>query len=954
MVHLRTSKAVMEQETRRKSNRIGMARLRASETLQDQETRRKSNSLQMMQTRISETAQNREMRLECQRNITSSSRMAIWKDKENAAYSYNPSINYKSDASCILGSMSITCQFCSAMKFKGEAPGLCCSGGKVHLPVLRDPPEPLHTLLSSDSVCAKLFRKNIRRYNSCFQMTSFGSSKQIIESGFMPTFKVQGQVYHKIGSLFPCPAEEPKFLQIYFIDSNMEQAEQRCKIVQQVKQDLVLKLQDMLHHNNSYIKSFKSAIEKLGPDFRIIIHADRVPTGEHSRRFNEPTTSEVAVIMAGDQHGKRDIILETRNNSIQKIADTHRSYDALQDAVVSEGNVSDVGQLIILPSSFTGSPRYMHERTQDAMTYVRNYGRPDLFITFTCNPAWSEIENELFLGQKPHNRHDLLARVFHGKLKILMNLINKGKFFGVVQCYMYTIEWQKRGLPHAHILVWLQETLHVHKVDDFISAEIPNPEEDPELFNCITTQMVHGPCGAIKPFSPCMKDGKCTKRYPRDFLKETQTGKDGYPLYRRRRPEDGGFSAVMNVRHSDVVVDNRWIVPYCPLLSRIFCAHINVEYCNSIKSIKYVCKYINKGCDMAVFDVTSSDCNAHNEIYRYEMGRYISSNEAVWRILNFPIHERYPTVIHLSVHLENGQRVYFTEGNAAERARFAPETTLTAFFRLCNEDEFARTLFYHQVPRYYTWDSKNKKWSRRKVGQSLSDHPGIKSTDAIGRVYTVHPNNSECFHLRLLLHEVPGPMSFQYLKTIEGRICSSYKEACQVRGLLENDEHWNATLEEAAFVHSPRMLRDLFAVMLQVCALSNPNQLWINHRESLSEDILHQVRIQQQNMDLEFSTKIFNEALIIIEDKVRSLGGSDLKSIGLPPPDRDSSTLDDVLRERTYNISELRKFLDENEDKMLPDQREIFQKITEAVFQEIGGISGYVPVFSAETSTTFL
>ncbi|GFR16711.1 ATP-dependent DNA helicase [Trichonephila clavata] len=68
-------------------------------------------------------------------------------------------------------------------------------------------------------------------------------------------------------------------------------------------------------------------------------------------------------------------------------------------------------------------------------------------------------------------------------------------------------------------------------------------------------------------------------------------------------------------------------------------------------------------------------------------------------------------------------------------------------------------------------------------------------------------------------------MSFQYLKTVEGRICSNYKEACQVRGLLENDEHWNATLEEAAFVHSPRMLRDLFAGMLQVCALSNPNPL---------------------------------------------------------------------------------------------------------------------------------
>ncbi|GFW22103.1 ATP-dependent DNA helicase [Trichonephila clavipes] len=133
------------------------------------------------------------------------------------------------------------------------------------------------------------------------------------------------------------------------------------------------------------------------------------------------------------------------------------------------------------------------------------------------------------------------------------------------------------------------------------------------------------------------------------------------------------------------------------------------------------------------------------------------------------------------------------------------------------------------------------------------------------------------------------------------------------------------------------MLRDLFAVMLQVCAISNPNQLWINHQESLSEDILHQVRIKQRNMDLEFSTEIFNETLII-EEKVRSLGGSDLKSIGLPQPNRDSCTIEDVLRQRTYNVSELRRFLEENEDKMLPDKREIFQKITESVFQETSGI----------------
>lgn len=63
-------------------------------------------------------------------------------------------------------------------------------------------------------------------------------------------------------------------------------------------------------------------------------------------------------------------------------------YIHLQDAIETDGNLQDVGQLIILPSSFHGGPRYMHQRIQDAMTYVRNYGRPDLLMKFTCNSKW--------------------------------------------------------------------------------------------------------------------------------------------------------------------------------------------------------------------------------------------------------------------------------------------------------------------------------------------------------------------------------------------------------------------------------------------------------------------------------------------------------------------------------------------------------------------------------------
>ena len=74
--------------------------------------------------------------------------------------------------------------------------------------------------------------------------------------------------------------------------------------------------------------------------------------------------------------------------------------------------------------------------------------------------------------------------------------------------------------------------------------------------------------------------------------------------------------------------------------------------------------------------------------------------------------------------------------------------------------------WYHELPKYYTWNATQKKWVRRKAGQVHPHFPDVKSTDALGRVYTVHPNNSECFYLRMLLHEVTGPTSFEALKTV--------------------------------------------------------------------------------------------------------------------------------------------------------------------------------------------
>ena len=155
-----------------------------------------------------------------------------------------------------------------------------------------------------------------------------------------------------------------------------------------------------------------------------------------------------------------------------------------------------------------------------------------------------------------------------------------------------------------------------------------------------------------------------------EFLQETKTGEDGYPFYTRRAPGDGRFTAKIKIKgREEVVLDNKSVVPYSPLLSQIFNAHINVEYCISVKSIKYICKYIHKGTDQAVFGIEKDGAQSNNEVDTYQRGRYICSNEAVWRILGFQIHERHPTVVHLSVHLENGQRVYFTKDNAEQHVQ---------------------------------------------------------------------------------------------------------------------------------------------------------------------------------------------------------------------------------------------------------------------------------------------
>ena len=129
-----------------------------------------------------------------------------------------------------------------------------------------------------------------------------------------------------------------------------------------------------------------------------------------------------------------------------------------------------------------------------------------------------------------------------------MSLINQGKYFGAVAANVHNVEFQKRGLPHAHILVTLKDGYKLTTVQDiakYISAEIPDHENDSVLYNIVVQNMIHGPCD-----SRCIVNGKCSKHYQKEFRDETVISSDSYPYYRR---QNNGRTII---RHNQVV-DNR-------------------------------------------------------------------------------------------------------------------------------------------------------------------------------------------------------------------------------------------------------------------------------------------------------------------------------------------------------------------------------------------------------------
>ena len=195
----------------------------------------------------------------------------------------------------------------------------------------------------------------------------------------------------------------------------------------------------------------------------------------------------------------------------------------------------------IIPSTVIGSARDMQKKYQNALAILRAFQRkPDIFLTVTANADWPDITMAIDkLGRNPSNkeRDDIIARVFKAKLTDIMDDILNKHVLGVMVAHVYVIEFQKRGLPHAHCLLILHPDCKLDKkpelYDQIITAQIPDPERYPKAHALFAKHQIHGPC---KYYGHCLRDGMCTKFFPKPFQLKTQNSADGYAKYKRLSP----------------------------------------------------------------------------------------------------------------------------------------------------------------------------------------------------------------------------------------------------------------------------------------------------------------------------------------------------------------------------------------------------------------------------------
>ncbi|XP_071708941.1 uncharacterized protein [Rutidosis leptorrhynchoides] len=307
-----------------------------------------------------------------------------------------------------------------------------------------------------------------------------------------------------------------------------------------LKVEIVRELLEVLDAKNELVKLFRTSRDRIEmndvPDLRI-----RIYSVVGTRQYDLPTSDVIGAIVfySGDStRTDYDMIIEYKGGTPRRVNKLHPSYMSLQFLLLFVYGQSGYHPELRMRNMRGGGGRRKDKMTMNMFYTYQLHDRYNMFgllskcgrlfqqyvVTAYCSIELNRLDYVRNNQQNIRNEYlsglyDAINRGDHYGADVGSRTILPASFTGV----LYTIEFQKRGLPHCHTLLWIKPSLRSYQpqdVDRFISAELPDPDRDPDGFRVVSDMMMHGPCGLLNKKAPCMEELETTREFfvPRNSL----------------------------------------------------------------------------------------------------------------------------------------------------------------------------------------------------------------------------------------------------------------------------------------------------------------------------------------------------------------------------------------------------------------------------------------------------
>nr|GEX19457.1 DNA helicase [Tanacetum cinerariifolium] len=315
-----------------------------------------------------------------------------------------------------------------------------------------------------------------------------------------------------------------------------------------LKKEIVEDLQEFLDNHNALVQLFQSARNKH-MDADILEFKVRLYNVIGTRQYELPTAETIGAIVFADSSATEnefDLIVEEHSRFPQRVSKLHSCYMSLQFPLLfvygEDGYQKDM-KLANVPGQSTKANKRMsmnmyysyqiHDRLNHYSLLLRETKRykeylsgiydaivrgdrdgSDLGLRNVLTASFTGDLRYIIYGAFPQlttaDRADIVARIFEQKVRNYISFVRDSSTFGEVTAVLYTIEFQKRGLPHCHSLLWINAASKAHQdvdVDEYISSELPDPIMDADGYATISELMIHGPCGPLADAPSTSKKG---------------------------------------------------------------------------------------------------------------------------------------------------------------------------------------------------------------------------------------------------------------------------------------------------------------------------------------------------------------------------------------------------------------------------------------------------------------